>query len=168
MSANVLTLEQIDVLDGILERRGKSTEQAVGILQDMQSEFGYLPIVAMKYVADNSNVSAKQLYGVATFYAQFRLKPIGKHLIKVCHGTACHVRQADMVDTALEEFLGVKMGENTPDMKYTLESVACLGCCSLAPVMMIDDTAYGHLDRTAVRKAMTKHGKETAKAGEVK
>jgi NADH:ubiquinone oxidoreductase subunit E len=168
MCANGLSLEQIDFVEGILKKRGGSPDQAVGILQDMQAEFGYLPIAAMKYVADNSQVSAKQLYGVATFYAQFRLKPIGKHLIKVCHGTACHVRNADMVDTSLEEYLGIKMGDTTPDMKYTLESVACLGCCSLAPVMMIDDTAYGHLDRAAVRKAMTKHGKETAKAGEVK
>jgi len=168
MSNDGLTKEQTDALDRILLKRGKRPEQAVGILQDMQAEFGFLPVEAMKYIADNSNVAAKQLYGVATFYAQFRLTPIGKHLIKVCHGTACHVRGADMVDTAMEEYLGVKMGETTPDKQYTTESVACLGCCSLAPVLMIDETAYGHLDRAAVRKAMAKHKTELKAAEGVK
>jgi len=168
MEKEKLTGEQIDSLDGILKQRGTGSENAVGILQDMQAKFGYLPIEAMQYIADNSNVSAKQLYGVATFYSQFRLSPVGKHIVKVCHGTACHVRGADMVDTAMEEYLGIKMGETTPDRQYTIESVACLGCCSLAPVIMADDTAYGHLDRAAVRKAMNKHKMDTkAKAEQI-
>ncbi len=164
MEKENLTQEQITALDGILGKRGTGTENAVGILQDMQSEFGFLPIQAMQYIADNSNVTAKQLYGVATFYSQFRLSPVGKHIVKVCHGTACHVRGADMVDTAIEEYLGIKMGETTPDRQYTIESVACLGCCSLAPVMMADETAFGHLDRAAVRKAMNRHKQDCNKA----
>ena len=85
------------------------------------------------------------MYGVATFYAQFRLNPVGKHIIKVCHGTACHVQNADAISDALKEALNVKDGETTEDRLFTLESVACLGCCSLAPVMMIGDEAYGKL-----------------------
>lgn len=164
MEKEQLTQEQISTLDEILKNRGTGSQNAVGILQDMQAVFGYLPIQAMEYIARNSQVTAKQLYGVATFYAQFRLNPVGKHIVKVCHGTACHVRGADMVDTALEEYLGIKMGETTPDKKYTVESVACLGCCSLAPVMMVDETAFAHLDRAAVRKSMNKHKMDVVKA----
>lgn len=164
MEQENLTQEQISTLDSILGKRGKGSENAVGILQDIQGEFGYLPVEAMKYIASNSYVTAKQLFGVATFYAQFRLNPVGKHIVKVCHGTACHVRGADMVDTAMEEYLGIKMGETTPDRQYTIESVACLGCCSLAPVLMVDETAFGHLDRAAVRKAMNKHKQDVVKA----
>ena len=85
------------------------------------------------------------MYGVATFYAQFRLKPVGKHIIKVCHGTACHVQNANKITEDLQDSLGVLDGETTEDRMFTLESVACLGCCSLAPVMMIGDDTYGSL-----------------------
>ena len=85
------------------------------------------------------------MYGVATFYAQFRLKPVGKHIIKVCHGTACHVQNANSITDGIQETLGVLDGETTPDGLFTLESVACLGCCSLAPVMMISGETHGKL-----------------------
>ena len=85
------------------------------------------------------------MYGVATFYAQFRLKPVGKHIVRVCHGTACHVQNATAVTDDIISFLGVKDGETTEDRVFTLETVACLGCCSLAPVMMIGDDTYGKL-----------------------
>ena len=88
------------------------------------------------------------MYGVATFYAQFRMNPVGKHIIKVCHGTACHVQNASALTEALEEALKLKDGETTEDGLFTLESVACLGCCSLAPVMMIGDETYGKLSGT--------------------
>ena len=92
------------------------------------------------------------IYGVATFYAQFRLKPVGKNIVKVCHGTACHVQNANALTDALKDELLVKDGETTPDGLFTLESVACLGCCSLAPVMMIGENTYGKLNgKAAVR-----------------
>ncbi len=96
---------------------------------------------------------SSQVYGVATFYTQFRLKPVGKHLMRVCHGTACHVSGAVKISQALEDELKVGDGETTEDGKFTLETVACLGCCSLAPVMMIDSETYGRLTPDSARKA---------------
>ena len=102
---------------------------------------------AMERIAATTEMTEAQLYGVATFYSQFRLAPVGQKIIKVCHGTACHVGGAEGLTEALEARLGIKDGETTADMKYTLESVACLGCCSLAPVVMVGDKAFGKLDR---------------------
>ncbi|MEA3446007.1 MAG: NAD(P)H-dependent oxidoreductase subunit E, partial [Bacteroidota bacterium] len=94
------------------------------------------------------------MYGVATFYAQFRLKPVGKNIIKVCHGTACHVQNATAITDAIKESLKIDDGETTPDGLFTLESVACLGCCSLAPVMMIGDETYGKLNDKNAKKVI--------------
>ena len=94
------------------------------------------------------------MYGVATFYSQFRLAPVGKHIVKVCHGTACHVQDAKIITGAIEDVLEIKDGETTADRLFTLESVACLGCCSLAPVMMIGDETYGNLDRKSAAKVI--------------
>jgi len=92
------------------------------------------------------------MYGVATFYAQFRLKPVGKIVVKVCHGTACHVQGADAISTAIKDALGVEDGGTTPDRLFTLETVACLGCCSLAPVMMIGEETFGKLTGSSAVK----------------
>ena len=117
----------------------------IPLLQKTQGIFGYLPMDAMREIARVTGKSPAEIYGVATFYAQFRFTPMGKHLMKVCHGTACHVQGADSLDTIVETRLGVKPGETTADMEYTTERVACLGCCSLAPVVMIDGEVYGRL-----------------------
>ena len=107
--------------------------------------FGYIPKEAFEKIATETGLRLSDMYGVATFYAQFRLNPVGKHIVKVCHGTACHVQNAKAVSDALQEALGVEDGGTTEDGLVTLESVACLGCCSLAPVMMIGDETYGKL-----------------------
>ena len=99
----------------------------------------------MLFRSAETGLNLSDMYGVATFYAQFRLNPVGKIIIKVCHGTACHVQNADSISDAIRENLKIKDGETTPDGLFTLESVACLGCCSLAPVMMIGDDTYGKL-----------------------
>ncbi|MDD5306559.1 MAG: NADH-quinone oxidoreductase subunit NuoE [Deltaproteobacteria bacterium] len=134
-------------VDAIVARKGEGPEMAIPVLQMIQDEFRYVPIEAIEHIAKTTQMTEAQLYGVATFFAQFRLTPVGERIIKVCHGTACHVGGAVGLTEAIEERLGVKTGENTPDMKYTLTSVACVGCCSLAPVVMIDSTTYGRLDR---------------------
>lgn len=117
----------------------------VSILQRAQEIYGYLPTDVIYKIAEFQKVSAAKVLGVATFYSQFRLKPVGKHLIMLCKGTACHVNGADSIAKALQEELGIEDGETTADGLFSLKEVACLGCCSLSPVMMIDETAYGSL-----------------------
>ncbi len=140
----------------ILKKFSGRKGMLIPILQETQKAYGYLPREAMSLIAEETNTDLSRVYGVATFYSQFRLKPVGKHIIRVCHGTACHVGGAERITEVCEEELGVGDGETTEDKEFTLESVACLGCCSLAPVMMIDDTTYGRLTDREVRKVITK------------
>jgi NADH-quinone oxidoreductase subunit E len=146
--------------EAIVARRGTRRDACISILQELQAEYGYLPIAALDYVTSHSEITKRQIYGVATFYGQFRFKPVGRHTIRVCHGTACHVNGAQKISAAIEETLGVKDRETTPDGMFTLETVACLGCCSLAPVMMIDQTAYGRLTRDQARCAIEDFSEE--------
>jgi NADH-quinone oxidoreductase E subunit len=126
----------------------------IPVLQEVQEALGFLSKETIARIAEGLSIPVSQVYGVATFYTQFRLKPAGKHLIRVCHGTACHVGGAVGISEALEEALQVKDGQTTTDGKFTLESVACLGCCSLAPVMMIDNETYGRLTKESAAKAL--------------
>ena len=139
-----------EFLDGLIERFGTRPDAVIPILQEIQQEYRYLPIDAMRYVCDKTEISSTQLSGVSTFYTQFRLSPVGKHLVKVCHGTACHVGGAGNLSEALEDHLDTDQRGNSPDMLFTLENVACLGCCSLAPVIMVDQTTHGKLARNTV------------------
>jgi len=133
------------LLDHLIEKYKGKKGNIIPLLQGTQNIYGYLPKAAFVKISQETGLKLADIYGVATFYAQFRLKPVGKHIIKVCHGTACHVQNANTITDSLQESLKVKDGETTEDSMFTLESVACLGCCSLAPVMMIGDQAYGKL-----------------------
>jgi len=126
----------------------------IPLFQGAQQLFGYIPRKAFEKIAAETGLELADMYGVATFYSQFRLAPVGKHIVKVCHGTACHVQDAKVITGALEDVLQIKDGETTEDRMFTLESVACLGCCSLAPVMMIGDETYGNLDRKSAAKVI--------------
>lgn len=139
--------EEVDLtlLNPLIEKYKNKKGILIPILQGTQQIYGYIPKSAFIKISEETGLSLSDMYGVATFYAQFKLKPVGKHIIKVCHGTACHVQNANSITEALQESLGVKDGETTEDRLFTLESVACLGCCSLAPVMMIDEETYGKL-----------------------
>lgn len=117
----------------------------VPLLQGAQAIFGYLSEVTMRRVAEASGEPLSKVFGVATFYSQFRLKPHAKNTIRCCHGTACHVSGASRISEEIEKHLGVKAGENTPDMLYTVEEVHCVGACGMAPVVMINDRAHGKL-----------------------
>lgn len=117
----------------------------IPLLQGTQELYGYIPNPAFDKIASETGLKLSDMYGVATFYAQFRLKPVGKIIVKVCHGTACHVQNANALSDSLKEILGVGDGETTEDGLFTLESVACLGCCSLAPVMMVGGDTFGKL-----------------------
>jgi NADH:ubiquinone oxidoreductase subunit E len=126
----------------------------IPVLQGAQDTFGFLPITALQAIAKRLNVPISQIYGVVTFYAQFRLVPRGKHVIRSCQGTACHVRNSARILESLKSTLGVSPGGTTEDMKFTLETVACIGACSLAPVMMIDTDAHGRLRPDRIPKIL--------------
>lgn len=117
----------------------------ISVLQEVQAEVGWIPLQAIQRIADALEVSLGQVYGVLTFYAQFYLTPRGRNTIRVCRGTACHVRETNANLRAVERVLGIKEGETTSDFNFSLETVACLGTCFLAPVMMINRNYYGKL-----------------------
>ncbi len=148
---------ELGEIDAILQETGSGPEAAIPILQAIQEKFRFLPMEALEHVCATTNISSTELYGVATFYAQFRMTPVGEHIIKVCHGTACHVGGAGGLTESLEDELHVKSGETTEDKKFTIDRVACVGCCSLAPVVMVDDTTFGRLDRKKVVKVLDKY-----------
>ena len=154
----------LSIVDEVIARRGTHSDRVIPMLQDLQAHYGYLPISALNYLAAKTDATPAQIYGVVTFYSQFRLKPVGRHMIRVCHGTACHVQGANPITQAVCDTLHIQEGETTEDGEYTLESVACLGCCSLAPVMMIDETVYGRLSRAEVQKIFKQRAKQEAKA----
>ena len=136
----------IQTVEQIVAKRGRSVDAAIPILQDIQQEFNYLPEEALKHVCKITEITPSRITGIATFYTQFRHKPSGKHIIRVCTGTACHVKGASRVFDAISRELKLTIGEETdPEGLFTLEKVACLGCCTLAPVIKIDDITYGHI-----------------------
>jgi len=136
--------------------RGKSGA-LIPLLQKTQELFGCLPEKALRHIAERLGLSPAQVYGVATFYGQFRLTPVGRNLITVCHGTACHVADAERISEAIERVLGIETGGTSSDRRFTLCSVACLGCCSLSPVMMINKTVYGKLTPAGIPAILKKY-----------
>lgn len=139
--------KQVDLslMDSFIEKYKNVRGNMIPLLQHTQELYGFIPREAFLKLEKETDLKLSDMYGVASFYAQFRLKPVGKTIIKVCHGTACHVQNATAITEALEEELKLKDGETTKDGVFTLESVACLGCCSLAPVMMIGDETFAKL-----------------------
>jgi NADH-quinone oxidoreductase subunit E len=135
----------LTLMKEVLERNRHEAGSLITVLQETQGIYGYLPMTAIAAIARELKLKPARVYGAATFYTQFRFKPTGKHLILLCQGTACHVNGAARILAALGEELKIKIGETTSDGLFTLETAACLGCCSLAPVMMIDGQAYGPL-----------------------
>lgn len=133
------------LIDPFIEKYKNKKGNLIPLLQATQNTFGYIPREAFIMISEKTGLKLNDMYGVATFYAQFRLKPVGKHIIKVCHGTACHVQNANVVSDSLTEALKVNDGETTPDGLFTLETVACIGCCSLAPAMLIGKEVFGKL-----------------------
>lgn len=132
------------------------TGALIPVLQRTQDIFGYLPKRAIMDISRGLKIPASKIYGVATFYAQFHLKPRGEHIVRVCLGTACHVRGGEKILEGVSEHLGVKPGGTTEDLKFTLERVACLGACGLAPAVMVDDQTFGRLTKDKVGDLLEK------------
>ncbi|MDR2934435.1 MAG: NADH-quinone oxidoreductase subunit NuoE [Candidatus Adiutrix sp.] len=141
-------------LEPVFQQYRKKTGALIPVLQAAQDIYGYLPIEVMESIAENLNVPVSQVYGVVTFYAQFHLEPRGKHIIRSCQGTACHVRGASRILGALKENLNVEPGHTTADLQFTLETVACIGCCSLAPVIMVGENAHARLKPSGIAKIL--------------
>ncbi len=141
-------------LDDILSRYQGDSSELIPILQTVQERFGYLPEEVMAGIAQFLKLAPSTVYGVGTFYAQFKLTPTGKRSIKVCRGTACHVRGADRILQEIERKLAIKPGETTSDLEYSLETIACFGSCALAPVMVVDKTVYGRMTAPKVAQIL--------------
>jgi len=146
--------ELVDRLRPILTHHKKKRAALVPMLQEVQEKFGYLPRDAMLEVADFLQIPSSAIYGVATFYNQFRFAPLGRHPIKACLGTACHMRGGVLVLEALERELGIKVGESTSDGEYSLDRVACIGCCVMAPVAVVGEDIYPRLTPFRVEEAL--------------
>ena len=132
----------------------------IPLLQSAQDSYGYIPEKAIHYISELVNIPAAEIYGVITFYSQFRLKPLGKYVVRICEGTACHVNGAKSIVKVLQNELGIGVGETSDDGVFTLQSVACLGCCSLAPVIMINDDTHGNLDADKTKKVIREYRKK--------
>lgn len=144
--------EDLTQLDTVIAKYKGKKGSLIPVLQGAQDIMGYISNETFAYISEHTGYPVSELYGVATFYSQFRLKKAGENIIKVCHGTACHVQNASALTDALKDELKIENGETTEDGKFTLEAVACLGCCSLAPVMMVGDETYAKLNGAKAAK----------------
>ena len=144
-------------LQKVIDAHKDSQGALMPVLQKAQEIYGYLPIEVQTMIARGLGLSIEEVYQVATFYGQFTLNPIGKYRVAVCLGTACYVKGSQTVLEELEKELGVKAGSTTPDAKFTLEATRCLGCCGLAPVMVVNDDVYGRLVPDDVKGIIAKY-----------
>lgn len=147
----------VDPVEDIIRSYGGNPDSLISILQDVQSEYHYLPEQAIRQVADSVGLPLIQVYGVATFFKAFSLTPRGKHQCSVCVGTACHVRGAPRVLEAMERRWGIAAGETTPDMQFTLESVNCLGACALGPIVVVDGQYNANMNVKKAERLMAKY-----------
>ena len=151
-----------------LSTNGHDRSALIPLLQQVQVEMGYVPKEAITEISKELRISTSDIFGVLTFYAQFRMNPVGKHMVKICRGTACHVRGAPLIIDAVEEELGLDDDhDTTEDGEFTLEKVACFGACSLAPVMIIDEDTKGNITPDQARRMVRKIIKAQAKKAEV-
>lgn len=141
-------------INSIIERYPAQPSVLIQLLLDIQNEFNWIPKEAVLCVSERLNIPISQIYRVASFYTAMSLKQRGRHIINVCLGTACHVRGGHRIIDKVEENLGIKAGETTPDMKFSLERVNCLGCCALGPVMMVDKDYHGKMTGAKIKDVL--------------
>ncbi|UCH96336.1 MAG: NAD(P)H-dependent oxidoreductase subunit E [Candidatus Aminicenantes bacterium] len=158
-NSEIASQEDMEALEEIY--RNYSNENSVMIyLQQIQSKFGYVPAFSMRYITEKTNVSGSHIYGVVTFYAQFSTKPVGKNIVKMCKGTACHVGGSKVLAKKLRSYLNLdEQNDTTEDRLFTIQNVACLGCCALAPSMMVNGKAYGNLNVDKIKEIIETYRK---------
>ena len=150
-------------VDGAVARIGRTREAAIPLLQAIQTHYRYLPDEALRRLCELTEITPAQISGTSSFYGQFRRSPVGEHIVKVCHGTACHVAGARQINEELRRYLAIPEGQDTdPSHQFTIEEVACLGCCSLAPVLMVDEHTAGRLTPNSAPQALRPFEKEPA------
>ncbi len=154
------TAEQLKKLHAVIDEAKNTPGCLMHILQEAQGIYGYLPMEVQKTIAEGLGISLSEVYGVATFYSQFSLKPKGKHRISVCLGTACYVKGSDKILAEIEKQLGIKCGECTEDGLFSIDSCRCVGACGLAPVMMIGEEVYGKLTPDMVKGILDSYREE--------
>ncbi len=152
--------DEMEVKEFLNELDVSPASNLIGLLQDVQERFGFLPQHAIHDISRLTRTPLSRVYGVVSFYAQFYTEPRGKHTIRACRGTACHVRGANRIIETIERTLGISDGQTTPDMLFCMETVACLGTCFLAPVMMIDNAYYGSLTPQRVEQVLKSYQTE--------
>lgn len=159
MAVNTMTQDEMQVkLDGVIQKHSKEGRSALmQVLQEAQSIYGYLPLSVQRDVSKGLGVSVAEIYGVVSFYSFFSLVPKGENVINICLGTACYVRGAQKILDKVEDNLGIKSGECTEDMKFSLSACRCVGACGLAPVVMINDDVYGRLTPDEVPSILAKY-----------
>lgn len=135
----------LSLLKDVLDEYAGVKGSLITILQNTQEIYGYLPVEAIKLISEKTSIPTSEIMGIGTFYTQFRFEPVGKYLIMLCQGTACHVNSSQLILQTIKDELGIDDGETTEDGLFSLKCVACLGCCSLSPVMMINGDTYGSL-----------------------
>jgi NADH:ubiquinone oxidoreductase subunit E len=148
---------ETDLVDSLVRKHGAKKEALIPILQDIQSDLNWLPEEVLRAVADKLAVPLRDVYGVATFYRTLSLRPRGKHIVTVCLGTACHVRGGQRIMDQISETLGIAPGETTRDMNFTLETVNCLGCCAIGPIVVVDGEYYGEMTSRKVGSVLEKY-----------
>ncbi len=148
---NLTKAEVQDKLKGIFSHYHGDRQELIPIMQETQEQFRYLPAEAMREIGRFLRIPESTIYGVCTFYAQFKLTPLGRKIVKICRGTACHVRGGAKILEETEKILGIKAGETTTDLEYTLETIACFGSCALAPVMVVDKDVHGRMVTNKVK-----------------
>jgi len=145
---------ELEKIDKIIEKYSSDSSSLTSILSEIQAEYSFLPQDVLKRVAEKLEIPMTQLFGVVNFYKIFKLEPSGKHIIRVCLGTACHVKGAHGILEEFERKLKIRVGETTKDLAFTLEKVNCLGCCSLGPVAMVNDDYYGQMNTVKVNSLL--------------
>jgi len=151
-----------DKVKNIIKKYGSDKSFIVPILQDVQREFNYLPKDALCAVSSQLSVPISRVYEVVTFYKAFSLKPKGRYQLTLCMGTACHVRGAELIARNVEDILGIREGETTPDLEYSFETVGCLGACALGPILVVNGEYHGHMNIAKSTKILKKLGKKGA------
>ncbi len=146
-----------ETIEAVLTQYSRKSDDLIPILQGVQKEFGYVSLESVKKISRYLRITENQIYGVSSFYAQFRFDPPGRHSIKACLGTACHVRGGATLLEMLERGLGISCGETTPDKRFDLERVACLGCCALSPLVQIDKNIYSRMTVTKLTELLKEY-----------